>query len=574
MLCLDISTIEAKHASNREVSLLRSRGWVPSLATLSASFVSKTVASAVAQVQGAFKASRRSKKLDKDGCKAPKPKRGGGGAWRAFVRHTCQGSRMAMGGFSELAKAYRALSPEDRAFYQEAGEKATLAHKEGHESFGPRTRRQPHRQSIYDHPATRPAPGTLTESGALVGTTAEIDRSLQLQCFGSQDVPTEFENLKARVNQERKQASVELTAEEEQEVLGFQRDVSDAFIVEGLTETEHTETASSFLNLGSSMSSLVSLEWFPPVGRVVQLVMDKAAASIRRVFQLDLQLRTRFTQGCQLIRESDGDNKIPKTLPGFQPSLCFTYGVCVCKAHPDVPHLFTNCMRFFKTAFWKKKKLKQAARLRLLLEQHKVVVEFRRNEPPASSGEGGDAWDKIFEACLEDGSSETRSSAPVSTSRVFGHISRINFKTWHFAIMRLDPVVDDAKHCLVLEPCHAAECRSRHALYTDMELFAYTFTPDVPWRMRFHVISERDEDWLLLLPGQIPVRLATDFAECIFWQGSTQEAARRSIAQPRPPRERKRAQRAGERPRQRPRHARRTDNTPSAVEGPPVPCLE
>ena len=42
LISTDIAALEARHASNREMSLLRSRGWWPSVQTLSAKFIGRT----------------------------------------------------------------------------------------------------------------------------------------------------------------------------------------------------------------------------------------------------------------------------------------------------------------------------------------------------------------------------------------------------------------------------------------------------------------------------------------------------------------------------------------------------
>ena len=139
-MSLDIGQIEAKHSSNREVSLLRSRGWLPSLQSVTAAFVGK-IAMAMREAFEPRRAGQESKskdQLDPDQApptRQPKKRRGGGGAWRAFVHVRAAGLRLDGPALSRLSEEYRNLSEEERAHYALVGQRASRAHSQGHSAF-------------------------------------------------------------------------------------------------------------------------------------------------------------------------------------------------------------------------------------------------------------------------------------------------------------------------------------------------------------------------------------------------------------------------------------------------------
>ena len=103
MLSVDISQIEARHSTNRELTLLRARGWIASMPTLCAGFICWTVA----RLHKSFcnvcsvpteTAPRESTRGSKQGKRtSPKKRRGGGGAWRCFLHVRGQGSQFTVG---------------------------------------------------------------------------------------------------------------------------------------------------------------------------------------------------------------------------------------------------------------------------------------------------------------------------------------------------------------------------------------------------------------------------------------------------------------------------------------------
>lgn len=195
-ISLDIGQIEAKHASNREVSLLRSRGWLPSLQSVTAAFVAKTARLFKETVEP-----RRAGQESQDQpppTRQPKKRRGGGGAWRAYVHVRAAGMRLDGPALSRLSEEYRRLSEEDKAHYAFVGQRASLAHSQGHSAF-PRhaQRNQRDRGRLLQH--CHLMPGDITESGAVVAVDAAQQQQLSLVYAGEDSFESRFSLAKQNI---------------------------------------------------------------------------------------------------------------------------------------------------------------------------------------------------------------------------------------------------------------------------------------------------------------------------------------------------------------------------------------
>ncbi|CAE7229924.1 unnamed protein product, partial [Symbiodinium sp. KB8] len=173
-LSVDVAEIEATHSSIRDFSLLRSRGWLSSLESLSARFILQQLA----KDRGATRNSASDGIGRERRAKARKEtkRRGGGGAWRAFLARNLRGKPFAAKNLREAAVAYRALSAEDKQYYQDLGGLATRQHRAGGRGFG-----APAREPLPRQPAD--LPGALNDAGAMVMQNA--DDLLQLDFSGS-----------------------------------------------------------------------------------------------------------------------------------------------------------------------------------------------------------------------------------------------------------------------------------------------------------------------------------------------------------------------------------------------------
>lgn len=195
-LCLaisvDIGAIEAKHSSNREVTMMRARGWYPSLQTLTAAFVTKcfSVLSGFLGLAGDLQESVSGTSKETKPSKE-KTRGGGGGGWRAFVHERSAGVRFDGQSTSELAALWAELPAEEKARFQRAGQLATRAHAAGFQAFGPR------RCSANQHAAVPELSiGDVTNSGAIVAADPASMLDSALTYGGQQTFETRFQRAK------------------------------------------------------------------------------------------------------------------------------------------------------------------------------------------------------------------------------------------------------------------------------------------------------------------------------------------------------------------------------------------
>ena len=78
---------------------------------------------------------------------AGKKRTGGGGPFRAFVHMEASGTKMDADSMRDLGRRYRALSQEQRAFYQAIGEAGSSCHRAGLGAFAALSKRAARRQS-------------------------------------------------------------------------------------------------------------------------------------------------------------------------------------------------------------------------------------------------------------------------------------------------------------------------------------------------------------------------------------------------------------------------------------------
>lgn len=272
-MCVDIAAIEAAHSSNREVALLKSRGWYTSLETLSAIFMSKVVGSAATGVVlKETKGSKKARGEDSDKAKASSDQRKekivrGGGAYRAFLHEVAKGQRLTSSSMSAFAAQYRALSPAERQRYQMAGEAATLAHRHKVKAF---PKNDPALQSSsslvrFEHPADRPQPGDVTESGAIIAADSDGDLMLQTMYTGHEFFLEKYTKVQKLAHSDRRQrvGEVELTDEEAKALHCIESSAPEQVLPKAMQSDQHVEMSSSVRTL-FAQKGMVGLEWFAP----------------------------------------------------------------------------------------------------------------------------------------------------------------------------------------------------------------------------------------------------------------------------------------------------------------------
>ncbi len=263
--------------------------------------------------------------------------------------------------------------------------------------------------------------------------------------------------------------------------------------------------------------------------------MGSAASYVRRSCALDQDLRDRLTQQCSLIRECDQED-LPQAKPcGFQPKLCHEIGFCVCTEFPDALHMFHNCQRLFRQVFWRSRKNKTASPQRLLLEDcYRIVIEFKVHGSTHEStcdSDGGSDWESSFQNSIQDAGPH---GANGLTGSVFLHVGKINFKTMHFAGVRLEqveaPCTSSDRDLLVLRP-YSSDESAVPICFTDVHLFTL-LNLHRPWSLQVHTISLQEKDWAVATADSwIAVSPADNRDKFVIWQGHTQEANRRRVVQ-------------------------------------------
>ena len=257
--CVDISTIESRHASSREFTLLRSRGWVPNLEAVGSKFATQRYANAP-------QASTPPEKPTEN----PKKPRGGGGSWRAYVSDQSAGQQFSS--TTALSEQYRALSDHEMQRYRDAGAAATAAHQAGFPSFG-----EPRRQQQRQRQRSLPPPARALEilpGGAIV--LPDVERPNQVAPYSG---PSFEEELEQHIAQIGIVGNDGLSEAEVRELESFQQDLPAGTpllsVVEGQSALQQGFSRDAFSRTQSSRpsergASITGLTWTPPTARLVQ----------------------------------------------------------------------------------------------------------------------------------------------------------------------------------------------------------------------------------------------------------------------------------------------------------------
>ncbi len=289
-ISLDISQIEARHSSNREMSLMRARGWIPSLLTVTAAFVTRTFSSLSGN---RFNSSPDLATDDGDSFQQPskrnrrsRTKRGGGGAWRAFIHaKTKGGSRLTGADFSRLSQEYQNLSPADKEFYQVAGERGAQAHAAGFSSFGS----QPEsgsRSSVVPRPGLTlgAVDGIGFSQEALVAMDPATMLQESLQYGGIHSFRTRFDIAKQQIKSicqkqlqpeggqlvvQSKEQSTQLSKDDEAELAEFHSQACKEALVK--TEcSQHSAMAAAFIKTGM-LQGTIGLQFAAPIKALLKV---------------------------------------------------------------------------------------------------------------------------------------------------------------------------------------------------------------------------------------------------------------------------------------------------------------
>lgn len=273
-LSLDIAQIEALHSSNREMALLRSKGWLTSLQTLSSAFVGKTVSKVLGKTEDVGDHDHSLAAADSHMSQTrtqskTKSKKGGGGAWRAYVHDRMKGTKFTGNTISALSAEYKKLTADEKDKYERAGALAATSHRAGLKSFSGAansTAPSSHGQSLQ--------PGDQTPDGAIVALDAATTLDLSLQYSGADSFNERYERAKQDIREYAKASdqlsvfSTKLSDAEEQDLMLFSNSAtSDSFVEQ--FQSDHSRLASVFQRVGAS-DTVSALTWSPPLAPLLK----------------------------------------------------------------------------------------------------------------------------------------------------------------------------------------------------------------------------------------------------------------------------------------------------------------
>lgn len=141
----DTSSTERWHSKNQRRARARVWSHTQDVASLGAHFLAQRMRGPIepAAIGGERKRRRRGAggHAEHGGEEGGKPRcAGGGGPWRAFVHVEGKGRKLTASVAAELSARYAALGDEEREFFKELGQLATIAKQQGDLGFGPRAR--------------------------------------------------------------------------------------------------------------------------------------------------------------------------------------------------------------------------------------------------------------------------------------------------------------------------------------------------------------------------------------------------------------------------------------------------
>ena len=261
LVSVDVAAIEAGHSMTRELCQLRSRGWFSSLESVASKWaVHQNLRFRGKTSDSAHVIKHTTNKKSSE----PKPRRGGGGCWRAFTSIRLRGSGRALDGatMSQLSLEYRRLSAEEREEFAAIGRAGALAHRHGFASFG-------ERGNSSNRSDQRPAgmlPGAIRADGAIVAMDAARD-DLGMVPHSGASFLDKYHEFKTSAREKDPPA---LKPEEEAALQEFRAKLPDDQQLRAWRQTAHQSLTADLKCLGARQPSLASVTWDPPIHKAIQ----------------------------------------------------------------------------------------------------------------------------------------------------------------------------------------------------------------------------------------------------------------------------------------------------------------
>lgn len=266
---LDISAVEARHASSRRIVLSKGlQTWAPTIGHVSADWSFKQIHSR--ECSSASKVGNVKTK-QQTGYKG-----GAGGAWRAYVHAQSTGKKLCRDDFKRLSEEYRALSEHERNHYKHLGEQGTLAAKHGGRAFGPRVRKRGRGQDGPQVPDFPQELHTMPNS------------SMQLVAYATRNFETDMKEIRRKF----RQLQIALKRQEEEEDMelaqhGKECLMNSPSVFKDLRMSDLCDSDAS-----GDLESARHVQWFPPCSDFAQAGSVKMTHSFARLHIYDISTVT------------------------------------------------------------------------------------------------------------------------------------------------------------------------------------------------------------------------------------------------------------------------------------------
>lgn len=268
---VDISAIEARHASIRRLATLKSlQTWVAKFRTVSADMCCRQISIAEAFMRADCEQTSNNNlnRNKRPAGKKPGKSGSGAGAYRAFLHIHHAGKQFSAASLKETLSVYKSLGPEQKEFYDNLGKNGYIAWRGGFKSFGEKIK-------VPKLEATAASvdvlPGETTSTGAIVAVCSP-DRmptptNQSLMTFKARIFETDLDRIDKKFKQSRqeqrnlaKTASSSLSKSSRELMSQFPR-LNDANFMPPVD-----------IKADASISSkVVSMGWFPPCSNMAKV---------------------------------------------------------------------------------------------------------------------------------------------------------------------------------------------------------------------------------------------------------------------------------------------------------------
>ena len=418
----DIGSVEASHASNRDVAKLRASGWTPTLAFVAGKFVLRKTKLSKERTAGF----QHKHFLSKDAkCRAARRRRQRrpGGAWRAFVHEQQRlhrpGAKFDPDFLRQLGVQYRALPAAEKLRLQQVGFLANAAGRHGFQPFGPSQRQ------------AQPPPlqvGDVTEAGAIVAPPPVTVEDVQVGGRTFEELllreQQQWPARRDRQQEQRREVDLLVKHADRSEL---QKEVCAALKGHGV-DTVLTELFEAV----PGRPPLQELRWRPPA----EILDEKVACSTADPQHGSRGVRGRIQEHWARMHRVISPDTVPPFPVNadavFRPSQCFRLQVCVCgrssRSFPHIPLWRQRLQKIMAKAFPGTQK--DMSHSLALLRKGLVVLCFRKQQHEAQAAWQSQALDSIL---CED-------VATAGPAALYMHVGYVNFRTWDMSVLQLEEV--------------------------------------------------------------------------------------------------------------------------------------